>query len=227
MHCCRCFCAVLKRMCACFKPASTCSSAATRCGALPTRQPIPAAALPAISRSVCVHDGASTRTGQPSPCSAAREPSPAVHCAGAPAGGRRVVVAAAPPRDRAAAHGASGCGVADPPSRLLPTHGDPGAHKAHRSASCAQPVDQSASGRAHLRRPTLTSLVSRVPPFHPPTPPKSWTLAHVLSSGVLVSNSELALFQLAKDAKHPRFKEISALVKEGSLVEPLSFTSAL
>ena len=42
-----------------------------------------------------------------------------------------------------------------------------------------------------------------------------------------MSNSELALFQLAQDAKHPRFKEISALVKEGQAVEPLSFTASL
>lgn len=46
-------------------------------------------------------------------------------------------------------------------------------------------------------------------------------------AGVLISNSEMALFQLAADAKHPRFKDISAIVKEGQASEPFTFTSSL
>ncbi|KXZ45155.1 hypothetical protein GPECTOR_58g604 [Gonium pectorale] len=46
-------------------------------------------------------------------------------------------------------------------------------------------------------------------------------------AGALISNSEMALFQLCADAKHPRFKEISALVKEGQQAEPFTFASSL
>ncbi|EFJ39840.1 hypothetical protein VOLCADRAFT_78239 [Volvox carteri f. nagariensis] len=52
-------------------------------------------------------------------------------------------------------------------------------------------------------------------------------LQRMAQAGALISNSEMAMFQLAADSKHPRFKEISALVKEGQSTEPFQFTSAL
>ncbi|KAI8473424.1 MAG: Isochorismatase-like protein [Monoraphidium minutum] len=39
-------------------------------------------------------------------------------------------------------------------------------------------------------------------------------LARMAQSGVFLVTSEMALFQLTKDAKAPRFKEVSALVRE-------------
>ncbi|PNH06703.1 hypothetical protein TSOC_006915 [Tetrabaena socialis] len=63
---------------------------------------------------------------------------------------------------------------------------------------------------------------------HSWTPPRPCTARPWRpGGGALVSSSELALFQLAADAKHPRFKELSALVKEGQAAEPFSFTSSL
>ncbi|GLC44286.1 hypothetical protein PLESTB_000761100 [Pleodorina starrii] len=52
-------------------------------------------------------------------------------------------------------------------------------------------------------------------------------LQRMAQAGALISNSEMAMFQLTGDAKHPRFKDISALVKEGQAGEPLQFNSAL
>ncbi|GLI70136.1 hypothetical protein VaNZ11_014944 [Volvox africanus] len=52
-------------------------------------------------------------------------------------------------------------------------------------------------------------------------------LQRLAQAGSFVSNSEMAMFQLMGDSKHPHFKEISALVKEGQLVEAFQFTSAL
>ncbi|GFR40317.1 hypothetical protein Agub_g853 [Astrephomene gubernaculifera] len=62
----------------------------------------------------------------------------------------------------------------------------------------------------------LTDGVSSTRPHH-----RATGIQRLAQAGALISNSELALFQLMGDAKHPRFKEISALVKEGQAVEPL------
>ncbi|KAG2488446.1 hypothetical protein HYH03_012953 [Edaphochlamys debaryana] len=68
----------------------------------------------------------------------------------------------------------------------------------------------------------VTDGVSSSRPHH-----RAAGLQRMAQMGALVSNSELALFQLAGDAKHPRFKEISALVKEGQACEPFTFTASL
>jgi isochorismate hydrolase len=39
-------------------------------------------------------------------------------------------------------------------------------------------------------------------------------LARLAQSGALLATSEMALFQLMRDAKHPSFKTISAMVRE-------------
>lgn len=42
-----------------------------------------------------------------------------------------------------------------------------------------------------------------------------------------MTTSELVLFQLMKDSKHPKFKEVSAIVKEGMSAPCFTFTSSL
>lgn len=68
----------------------------------------------------------------------------------------------------------------------------------------------------------LADGVSSSRPHH-----RAAALTRMAQAGVLISNSEMALFQLAADAKHPRFKDISAIVKEGQASEPFTFTSSL
>ncbi|PNW79169.1 hypothetical protein CHLRE_09g403034v5 [Chlamydomonas reinhardtii] len=68
----------------------------------------------------------------------------------------------------------------------------------------------------------LTDGVSSSRPHH-----RAAALQRMAQAGVLFSTSEMALFQLCGDAKHPRFKEVSALVKEGQAAEPFAFTASL
>ncbi|KAK9817134.1 hypothetical protein WJX72_010029 [[Myrmecia] bisecta] len=51
-------------------------------------------------------------------------------------------------------------------------------------------------------------------------------LQRLASSGAFISTSEMVLFQLLGGAKHPQFKEISALVKEAR-PDPLPYSSNL
>ena len=51
-------------------------------------------------------------------------------------------------------------------------------------------------------------------------------LQRMAQAGAFLSTSEMALFQLMKDAKHKDFKFISGLVKE-TRPEPIPFSSSL
>ena len=52
------------------------------------------------------------------------------------------------------------------------------------------------------------------------------SVQRLAAAGALLSSSEMALFQLAGDAKHPAFKQISALAKE-KRPEPITPVSNL
>ena len=51
-------------------------------------------------------------------------------------------------------------------------------------------------------------------------------MQRLAAAGALLSTSEMAMFQLAGDAKHPAFKQISALAKE-KRPEPITPPSSL
>ena len=51
-------------------------------------------------------------------------------------------------------------------------------------------------------------------------------LSRLSQSGAFLTSSEMTLFQLMGDAKNPKFKQVSALIKEPRS-DPIPFTSSL